>query len=417
VKSNSEADNQKSFLFLLGSFTMGGIQSNFVRLLPYLIERKQSVKVLVITDKVEPSFMPFLEGVDFLYYKDYLPLRGGVNSSAILHSLAFFSRRLKDVLSDVQCIHAVDSETLILGLQLSRQLKVSLSVGCYHPREFTWDAKGFYFRKAQKEIYKVLPSMNRIFFNEEVFNETRAYYQCRNFGGEVIPLGIRGGVSASTSGVGSNRIVSIGRLVGFKSYNQHVINTIDFINEKYGRDFEYHIYGDGPNANYLYNLAQGVRSKVVFHGSVPYSEFNRVLEDAFLFVGCGSALLEAAAAGVPCMYGVDSVKEPLTYGYFHDVPGTNLGEADPKLKMLTYDDFFSNLLTKDMINIYCQVSEREKQKAVGFSLKEISTKWIDSFSQSKLVDISYCRWRYFFSNVIWLALNYFGVRSDRRNRY
>jgi len=407
----------KTALFVLGSYTMGGIQSNFTRLLPYLVEKGLKVRVLVITDKVEESFLPLLSNVELLFYRDYLPLRMlGLNSSAILHSCPLVNKDLISCLADTQYIHAVDSETMILSSRIAAKLGVPLSVGCYHPREFTWEADDYYFRKAQHEMYQRLPPQNRVFFNEEVLAATSGFHKSSDFTGCVIPLTINC-MEPAIKSITSKKIVSIGRLVKFKSYNEHMIKCLDVINDTYGMDFEYHIYGDGPNREYLEGLAGEIRSEVVFHGTVPYSQFQCVLDEAFLFVGCGSALLEAAAAGVPCMYGVDSIESPLTYGHFHDVPGTNLGERDSDLKLCTYLEFFGCFLDGMDFEKYCLISDKEMQKAAENSLDKVSTKWIECLSKSLVVNAKYSTTRYAFSNVVWLFLNYIGFRCDRNQRY
>jgi len=237
----------KTALFVLGSYTMGGIQSNFTRLLPYLVEKGLKVRVLVITDKVEESFLPLLSNVELLFYRDYLPLRMlGLNSSAILHSCPLVNKDLISCLADTQYIHAVDSETMILSSRIAAKLGVPLSVGCYHPREFTWEADDYYFRKAQHEMYQRLPPQNRVFFNEEVLAATSGFHKSSDFTGCVIPLTINC-MEPAIKSITSKKIVSIGRLVKFKSYNEHMIKCLDVINDTYGMDFEYHIYGDGQN--------------------------------------------------------------------------------------------------------------------------------------------------------------------------
>lgn len=404
-----------SVLFILGSFTLGGIQSNFVRLLPYLIEKNISVGIFLLTDKIEDAFIPYLKDVEFYFFKNYIPLPffSIINSSAILHSLSLDNKKIHKRLSNFTHLHAVESESMVIGDKLASVLNIPLSVGCYHPREFTWSASHYYFRHIQKTLYKLLPIKNRVFFNDDVLLNTVLESQCS---GTVIPLTIQD-ISPVYGDPISKKIVSIGRLVSFKTYNEHLIKSIDLINERFETNYEYHIYGDGPTRDYLEGLASQVTSKVVFHGNVPYSKFQEILEGSLLFVGVGSALLEAAATGVPCMYGIDSMEEPLTYGYFHEVPGTNLGEVDVSLNVTSYVDFFNSFLIDINLGKYKSLCNKEIEKASSHSLPNVSNLWLNLFLDSKMHHFSYSKFRYFFSNILWLTFNVLKLRSDRSSRY
>jgi 1,2-diacylglycerol 3-alpha-glucosyltransferase len=98
-----------------------------------------------------------------------------------------------------------------------------------------------------------------------------------------------------------------------------------------GRDFTYHAYGDGELRAELEAKARrlGVEDAVFFHGSIPYQRFGEAVADAFAFIGHGTALLEAAASGVPALVGLDSSAAPVTYGFIHETAGNDLGGYVP----------------------------------------------------------------------------------------
>lgn len=98
-------------------------------------------------------------------------------------------------------------------------------------------------------------------------------------------------------------------MVDFKTYNKHIINILDEINHL-GYNLEYYIYGDGPERFFLEKLA---KTKIHFKGSI---DLPNILNNAFLFVGSGTSIIEASAGGIPSIIGIESEDRPYTYGLF-----------------------------------------------------------------------------------------------------
>jgi hypothetical protein len=134
------------------------------------------------------------------------------------------------------------------------------------------------------------------------------------------------------------RIVSVGRLVDFKAYNIGVPSVVKACLD-HGVEVTWDIYGDGPLEATIIDetRANGVVNQVRLMGVLSYSEFSKKVPEYDLFVGMGTAALEAAIIGVPTVCA--AVNETTRcYGYLHNLPFGNVGEtqAAPPTRELQY---------------------------------------------------------------------------------
>ncbi|MCZ6676415.1 MAG: glycosyltransferase family 4 protein [Candidatus Poribacteria bacterium] len=102
------------------------------------------------------------------------------------------------------------------------------------------------------------------------------------------------------------RILTIGRLIPRKGF-QFLIRAVPRVIQEATNDFEIELVGDGPERANLVKLADelGVRHKIHFAGSVPYSELPKKYKEADVFTLCSLAegmplvVLEAMGSGLP----------------------------------------------------------------------------------------------------------------------
>lgn len=418
----NQVENEK-ILFIIGSFTIGGIQSNLLRVFSELSKHKD-IYVLLLTDKVDLDMFQKLELIVKVVRYDLISLTFKTkycNSCSINHSLPLSPSKIKRQFSGISVIHAVESETLYTGYIVAKYLGARLTVGCYHPREFTWKTKSnFYFRKIQHCILESLSSKNIVYMNQDCATLTQNDKGGRFHSADpvIIPLSIVKPTRFVKADKNSIKLVTIGRLVRFKSYNEVLIRIIDEVNRITGRGFEYHIYGTGPEERKLKELAKTVKSKVIFHGDLDYSKFPDVLEGAFAFIGIGSSLLESASFGIPSIYGIDSETQDLTYGLFSDVPGANVGEQDSKLPRKNLSKLICQLSVLND-HEYDALCEKERHATKPFLVSSISNQWEMFFHNSQPFKngIRFSKIHYFFSSLLWNGLNLIGVLNDRATRY
>lgn len=123
------------------------------------------------------------------------------------------------------------------------------------------------------------------------------------------------------------RIISIARLLEYKNI-QNVVTALSSVQE----NFEYHIYGRGPEFEPLQDLISSLSltGKVFLHGYVDYEMVPEILRNMDIFVlpsfpeTFGRVYIEAMAAGVPIVAckksGMDGVIEDKREGFLLDDP-------------------------------------------------------------------------------------------------
>ncbi len=246
---------------------------------------------------------------------------------------------LRRSLRSKQQVHAMGIFGLIFALRMAQQGIVErVTAGVYHQNEFMFHAPPFYFAREAIRQFAALPPANVVFFNEGTRDNYERFFGSNYTAATIIPIGVELPTQAGISPLSlPQRVVSVGNLVNFKTYNRHVIELLPQLTAQHP-DITYEIYGDGPEESNLRKLAGdlAVEKHVVFRGAIPYSDFPKAIHGAALFVGSGTALIEAAAAGIPALVGIESIKTPETYGFLSDVDGLTYNEylADrPKQSM------------------------------------------------------------------------------------
>lgn len=132
------------------------------------------------------------------------------------------------------------------------------------------------------------------------------------------------------------KIVSVGRLSPMKEYNLYLIDVVKTLRDR-GHDVTWSVYGTGEyEATMRERIRKANLERYVFmEGTVPYARFRKVLEDAYVFVGMGTSILEAALFKVPNVSANAYEREGLTSGPVYNFPPGSIGpgNAPPKLKV------------------------------------------------------------------------------------
>jgi len=122
------------------------------------------------------------------------------------------------------------------------------------------------------------------------------------------------------------RIVSIGRLETMKEYNIYMIDVIARLRQR-GLPVKWIVYGDGILENDMKARinAQGLGEAIELKGILPYTEFAAALQDAYVFVGMGTAIIEAALCRVPGIVALAYDTTGVTYGPLYRFTFGNCG--------------------------------------------------------------------------------------------
>ncbi len=359
-------------IFLANVLVMNGGTTFLIRLIRERARRGQPSAVVLLSDRVDPVLVDALRrDAQILRLSDYLVDHGAAARGLLGVFAPLAHRRLRKALAPYgPHIHAMSLFGLILGLRLVRRDPVMrLTAGIYHQNEFLYQPPPFYFAQAGLDLFAALPPENIVFFNESSRDNYAAHFTGNDYArSHLLPIGVSLDHPVVPAPVPPGRnIVSIGNLVAFKTYNRHMIGVVAELRDRFP-DIRYDIYGTGPTADELAALARslGVDDRVVLHGSLDYSRLREVVAACDLFVGSGTALIEAAAVGRPALIGIESIERPETYGYLSDARGYSYNENMPDVPKQPMVPLVERLFSDP--DHWVRVAAACAQKAQGFSM-------------------------------------------------
>jgi len=399
---------------------MGGIETYTVRLAKHLSQHIQ-VKILILSNKYNDALLEEASKYATIYFIHDYTIPTLLRKNTFIKRVAFlFPIDYKKLIFDLKTIHythATGSEGLVVSNNLLKYNEdIRISLGIYHSKEFTWSSNA-YFRNIEKSLFLFIHNKNMISPNESSLPILESYYK-KKFDLPIVPIGIK--IPSKEKAIfnpNSNKIISIGRLVEFKTYNEHIINIIDDINNIHEASYEYHIYGYGPNEEKLKKLADTKNSKIIFHGILEYSKIQNILSDCILFVGSGTAIIEASSFGIPSIIGIESNKQSETYGLFSDLVGFSYNEDNLDIKKTKYINIANNFFKLDK-GQKTNISYEHMRKAKEFSIDTTSILFLKALEQLRENKYyTYSRFRYKLSYLLWLIKNKLNINHEMKNRY
>jgi len=230
----------------------------------------------------------------------------------------------------IDAIYCYTEDTLVRVLHHNKRIACpKILFGVFHTRQYQVRTRfgPSYLSKLYRWLFLAFPQRNIIFMSDGVRAECERHYGLKMTGANVLPLPVDvPPILKKTGKANRYKIVSIARLVEFKNYHQPIF---EFIAKQRaaGLPFEYHIYGDGPLRSQLGEQARrvGVEPYIFFHGTLPYPKMGLALEDAGIFIGMGTAIIEAAACGIPAVAAIE-MRGAECHGWFHETVGNSVGE-------------------------------------------------------------------------------------------
>lgn len=360
-------------IFLANVLVMNGGSTFLVRTSREMKRLGVPVAVLLLRKEVDQELLSRLESsATVLYLEDFLIDKARVfRAHSGVFGLVSWEDLERALLPFGKHIHVMGVFGLVFGYRLCARFdRFRLTAGVYHQNEFLYENIDSFFSKKAAELFRALPSENVVFFNEASRNNYAKFFSKDFSASVVVPIGIDLPSSdKSAFSTESFRIVSIGNLVEFKTYNEHIIRALPTLLET-TPGLRYDVYGEGSNEGFLRNLVEelGLNERVQFHGVIGYSKFGSALENSTLFVGSGTALIEAAALGVPAMIGIESVVLPETYGFISEIQGFSYNEDVPCIPKISIISLLARFF--DDIDLRSSISVKCKLKAESFSVEK-----------------------------------------------
>lgn len=356
---------------------IGGVETLLARLIPLLQKQGVEITLLLLQNKVNQELLdavtPFCR---VLHLKDAFPYTKG-------HLRKFFGQEFDVVFYTIARALLVGS--WLLGRADYRSTKTVL--GAYQTEIFCQEEKqNYYHQKLVRQLVsQVIPPSSIIFGNTAGRDHHAAKLGIDLSESPVIRLfvDVEKYTFKDRSSLPRKKIVSIGRITDFKTYNFTMLPVIKSLVAK-GHDVEWHVYGDGEQFDEFKQAVAdlGLQERVFAHGLLKYSQFEQVLEDAFLFVGSGTSLIEAAACGVPSLTTIEYAKEADSYGFICDIEGYNLIEPGLDKKVFKLEEKIEEIFSYTTFE-YSSISQKCQDKSSLYSGNFIINHYLSVFENTK----------------------------------
>jgi glycosyltransferase involved in cell wall biosynthesis len=287
-------------------------------------------------------------------------------------------------LGPADVIVACDLRALMLTSMIQRYVLPGAGVvaAVFAPREYCWKRALLHrpwLRHLSTGIIRRVPLENLMFATDGMVRQTGDCAGRDLTGAPVLPLTIdtQSLRQSPHRRIDRRKIVSVARLAPYYTHHREMVGVIRELRGA-GHDFSYHVYGEGPESGALEAEAHrlGVADALFLHGAIPYERFAEAVSDAFAYIGLGTALIEAAACGVPALVAIDSIPRPVCYGFIQDTTGNDIGGYVPGHREYPIAERIRWLadLPEDQ---YREVAERSRQRAEEFDTSVLVPRFVE----------------------------------------
>lgn len=371
-------------LIIANNLHINGGTTFILRLSKELKKQNNIIGVLVLQNKVDKHLESEIKKhTDIYYLRDFIhaPVSALRNSQLGCFSPLKYKKLYELIDIHEGKLHIMGMFGLFLSLRVAIRKKIKITLGVYHQNEYMFTSKSFFSKYLQKIISKI-DYRSLIFYNEANIASYSDFFKSDFSKSTLLPIGIEipSKNSIIKGGFGSARIVSIGNLFKFKTYNLHIINILEEL-LAYNDKITYEIYGEGPLKKEIEQLIveKKYQDKVFLKGNVPYENFQSTLNESFLFVGSGTALIEAAAIGIPSLIGIESTDEPITFGFINEVDGFSYNELNDFQETSLMENKIKKILTDK--TEWQQTALDCKSKAKDFSITKTAVGLLSTYDK------------------------------------
>lgn len=373
--------HRKDFKLLIVNLHLriGGVETLLARLIPLLNMRGFEITLLIIQDDPDPELLATISKHCVVKF---------ISREAIPPKKKNIERLLND---SYDLVFYTISQAVVLGSWFLNRIgksNVSASLGIFQTELFC----------PPKSRYKFHHNIIRNILRDEIRPESLLF--ANTAGRDIHAKKLGTDLSCSNvirllvdvekyryrdrSGLVRRKIVSIGHFTPYKTYNFTMLPVVASLMAA-GFPVEWHVYGEGELLEkFKSNIVEAKLSHVVFsHGSLKYSELESVLQDAFLFVGSGTSLIEASACGVPALTTIEYANGPVSYGYISEIQGYNLIEPGAEKRIVNLYEKILNVLEMNSAD-YAALQQACFLKANEYSGKSVIQEYVSFFETAKL---------------------------------
>jgi len=348
--------------------SLGGIETLIVRSANYFSSCGLSVVIFARPGELEAELLPDIE---VIHIDKYCEIWGQEFDK-------IWGREVDK--NKEALILAFDPLTFMVAKRLQRRLffrygrKSRLHAGIFHPRTLSWPSHSRLVRWLDQVVFK-LAQDNEFYFMSDAVKSSSEKIVRTVAARKIIRIPMTYSAATKTRiDINSSKldIVSVGRLVEFKSYNRYIPSIVAaLLNE--GVDVTWTVWGDGEDFDRIKKLVEhyNLENRIHLMGVLPYSKFSSVVSNADLFIGMGTAALEAAGMGIPTICCVDQ-REDACYGFLNQAPLDTIGEHVPGFNYRRIGDeilAFSAMSATERSSIgqYCRSAALDRSGSASFN--------------------------------------------------
>ena len=227
---------------------------------------------------------------------------------------------IKKLLLGEDVIYTANSLSFALAIKLNKinNNKSKILVGFHHSMEFTWGNKSksnifSHEKQIRNIIFKQLPKENLLLYDNSTKKRVENLTGLSLNGVKTFPYGVVFDYHKKLPNFYFTKpfkIISVGRLVSFKTYNFWMIEVIKSLKEA-GYEVVYHIYGEGPERDLIQKKIKkhNLSKEISLLGEFDYDLLSETISRYDLFIGSGTTIIEAASLGIPSIAGSESLEE------------------------------------------------------------------------------------------------------------
>lgn len=401
-------------LIIYGALALGGIETFLVRLAKQRKLDGLKTKVLLTLAKTQDDLVLLEQMKEYadVYFLDDLFSVPPIASKYFMLALPLNKEKIRNLMEGVDHIHVGEARSGLLANKMLCILKkdISITVGFYHSLEYAWGGNDLpYFERVNRRfVFDQIPRENLLLYSKTTANFYKKRLGCDLSQGKTFRIGVienSGGKNAKryTDSNATLKICSVGRFTNFKTYNLWMLDVIHDL-KKTGVEVKYDMYGYGATESEIREKISklGLGELVEIKGVLNYSDFDATVVQYDLFVGSGTAIIQAAALGVCSIVGVESIVYPETYGYLADCSDIDFNVSGQELQMIQVRALIDQFLTLS-VDERQLLSDKHREKAKVFFM-DVCSENIGNNRSFSLV--SYSRYRYLMYSLSY----YFHVR-------
>jgi glycosyltransferase involved in cell wall biosynthesis len=200
------------------------------------------------------------------------------------------------------------------------------------------------------------------------------------------------------------RIVSVGRLAPMKEYNIYMVDVVNNLRQN-GYPVTWTVFGEGKFAEVMKAriATLGLESAIELKGWLAYHQFAEAMKDAYVFVGMGTSIIEAALCGVPSVVALAHDMSSITYGPLYRFRFGNCGELMDRSPDTRVEVEIERILRlRD--NEYEAESKRTREYARAYTMDGSMDRFLRIVADASTPKTSHMllHWYYFHSLIRWL---------------